>query len=53
MSQRNTIVPASHEPASQRLGALLWPSFVVAGVVTMVFFAFIDPIALRDITFPR
>ncbi|GAB2797704.1 hypothetical protein [Dyella kyungheensis] len=52
MSQRNTIVPARHEPASQRLGALLWPSFFVAGVVTMVFFAFIDPIALRDITFP-
>jgi len=39
-------------PASQRVGALLWPSFFVAGVVTMVFFAFIDPIALRDITFP-
>ena len=52
MSHRNTIVPPAHEPASQRLGALLWPSFFVAGVVTMVFFAFIDPIALRDITFP-
>ncbi|WP_109123920.1 hypothetical protein [Dyella sp. C11] len=39
-------------PLSQRLGALLWPSFFVAGIVTMVFFAFIDPMALRDITFP-
>jgi len=36
----------------QRVGAILWPSFFVAGVVTMVFFAYIDPMALRDITFP-
>jgi hypothetical protein len=52
VNPRNTIGTPGHEPASQRLGALLWPSFFVAGVVTMVFFAFIDPIALRDITFP-
>jgi hypothetical protein len=36
----------------QCVGAVLWPSFFVAGVVTMVFFAFIDPEALREITFP-
>lgn len=54
MIDRNTTVPHGQQPApvAQSLGALLWPSFFVAGVVTVVFFAFIDPIALRDITFP-
>lgn len=43
-----------HPPRSmaQRLGAILWPSFFAAGVMTMVFFAFVDPLDLRDITFP-
>lgn len=43
-----------HPPRSwaQRLGATLWPSFFAAAVATMVFFAFIDPLELRDITFP-
>ncbi|MGC4029726.1 MAG: hypothetical protein QM696_12740 [Steroidobacteraceae bacterium] len=43
-----------HPPRSpaQRLGAMLWPSFFAAGVATMVFFAFVDPLDLRDITFP-
>jgi hypothetical protein len=39
-------------PAVQRIGAILWPSFFAAGVATMVFFACVDPIALRDISFP-
>jgi len=39
-------------PLSQRLGAILWPSFFAAGIATMVFFARVDPLALRDITFP-
>ena len=39
-------------PMAQRLGAIFRPSFFSAGVATMVFFAFIDPIALRDMTFP-
>ena len=39
-------------PMAQRLGAILWPSFFAAGVATMVFFAFVDPLALRDLTFP-
>ncbi len=39
-------------PLAWRLGAILWPSFFAAGVATMVFFALVDPIALRDITFP-
>jgi hypothetical protein len=34
------------------LGAILWPSFFAAGVATMVFFALVDPLALRDMTFP-
>ena len=37
---------------AQRLGAIAWPSFFAAGVSTMVFFAFVDPLALRDITWP-
>ena len=40
-------------PMAQRIGAILWPSFFAAGVATMVFFAFIDPLELRDLTFPQ
>ncbi|GAB2509047.1 membrane protein [Pseudoxanthomonas sangjuensis] len=40
-------------PRVRRIGAILWPSFFSAGVCTMVFFAFIDPLELRDITFPQ
>jgi len=38
-------------PLAQRIGAILWPSFFSAGVATMAFFAFVDPLALRDMTF--
>ena len=38
-------------PMIQRVGAILWPSFFAAGVATTVFFAFIDPLQLRDISF--
>jgi hypothetical protein len=43
-----------HPPRSlaHKLGAILWPSFFSASVMTMVFFAFVDPLALRDLTFP-
>jgi hypothetical protein len=47
--------PPERPPAGaclQHVGAILWPSFFVAGVVTMVFFAYVDPEALREITFP-
>jgi hypothetical protein len=40
-------------PMAQRLGAILWPSFFAAGVATMVFFDFVDPLQLRDMTFPE
>lgn len=39
-------------PMAQRVGAILWPSFFSAGVATMAFFAFVDPLMLRDMTFP-
>lgn len=39
-------------PLTQRLGAILWPSFFAAAVATVVFFIFVDPLILRDITFP-
>lgn len=40
-------------PLPQRLGAILWPSFFSAAVATAVFGALVDPIELRDITFPH
>jgi hypothetical protein len=40
-------------PLVQRLGAILWPSFFAAGVATMVFFAFVDPLSLREISAPE
>ena len=40
-------------PLAQRVGAIAWPSFFAAGVATMVFFAFVDPLVLRDMTFPE
>jgi len=53
----STIVPTPHDPPPrplvQRVGAILWPSFFSACVTTMVFFAFVDPLELRDITFPH
>ena len=47
-------LPFDHppRPMAQRVGAILWPSFFAAGVATMVFFAFVDPLQLRDMTFP-
>lgn len=39
-------------PLTQRVGAIAWPSFFAAGVATTVFFAFVDPLTLRDMTFP-
>lgn len=39
-------------PLAQRIGAILWPSFFAAGVATTLFFAVVDPLALRDMTFP-
>ncbi len=38
---------------AQKVGAILWPSFFAAGIATVVFFAIVDPIELRDATWPR
>ncbi|MGD9583666.1 MAG: hypothetical protein AB7V26_08400 [Lysobacterales bacterium] len=40
------------QPLIQRVGAVLWPSFFAAGVATMVFFAFVDPLQLAAVSFP-
>jgi len=50
----NAEKPFDHppRPLAQKVGAVLWPSFFAACVATMVFFAFVDPLQLRDITFP-
>jgi hypothetical protein len=39
-------------PLAQDIAIVAWPSFLVAATATMLFFAFIDPLALRDATFP-
>lgn len=44
---------AEPTPLIQKAGAVLWPSFFAACVATMVFFAFVDPTALGEITFPQ
>lgn len=40
-------------PLVQRTGAILWPSFFAAAMATVVFFIVVDPLVLRDITFPE
>ena len=40
-------------PMVQRLGAVVWPSFFTAAVMSAVFFAFIDPLELQQISFPQ
>jgi hypothetical protein len=53
MTTSNRPADPPPRPLAQRLGAILWPSFFAAGVATMLFFALIDPLELRDITFPE
>ncbi len=40
--------PASRDdlPLVQRVSAVLWPSFLLAGAATVVFFTFFDPLRL-------
>jgi hypothetical protein len=38
---------------SQKLGAILWPSFFAAGVATMVCFALFDPVDLLALVLPN
>ncbi|MDX1431500.1 MAG: hypothetical protein R3286_03525 [Gammaproteobacteria bacterium] len=39
---------ADEAPLVQRLSAVLWPAFVMAGVATGVFFTFFDPVTLLE-----
>jgi hypothetical protein len=52
VSRQRPAAECPPQPALQRWGAILWPSFFSAGVCTMVFFAFVDPLEWRDLTFP-
>jgi len=36
----------------RKWGAILWPSFLIAGVATMIFFANVDPADLQEATHP-
>lgn len=51
MTGPEPVIDHPPRPLAQRLGAILWPSFFTASVATMVLFAFVDPIDLRDISF--
>lgn len=48
-----TVSEPNRQSLVQCIGAIGWPSFFTACVMTMVFFAFVDPLQLRDITFPQ
>ncbi len=52
MIEQSSATNVDVEVLAQRVGAVLWPSFFSAAVSTMVFFAIVDPLQLRDITFP-
>ncbi|WP_422507390.1 hypothetical protein [Stenotrophomonas sp. GZD-301] len=45
--------PARRQRLIQQWGAVLWPSFIAAGLASLVFFAFVDPLRLREISFPQ
>lgn len=46
-------IPArSRQALLQRLGAVLWPSFLVAAAASVLFFAFIDPLKLQQLIAP-
>jgi hypothetical protein len=46
------VSPAAGERI-RKWGAVLWPSFLIAGVATMIFFGNVDPEDLRSATFPQ
>lgn len=41
---------SSHVPLVQRVSAVLWPSFILAGIATGVFFSVFDPLDLMACT---
>ena len=52
MIDPDTSSPTPPSPV-QKLGAVLWPSFFVAVVASVLFFAFFDPLDLQRIGFPQ
>lgn len=48
----NTPSSGRRQRLIQQWGAILWPSFIAAGVACVVFFAFVDPLRLQAISFP-
>ncbi len=50
-SQPNDFVPPPR-PLVQRLGAIFWPSFLTAGLGTLVVFGLYDPIDLAHLLDP-
>lgn len=54
MPEPTVPLPFDHPPRpwSQRLGAVLWPSFFAAGVATAVCFAWLDPQDLAALVVP-
>ena len=43
---------SSRQRLIQHWGAVLWPSFIAAGLACVVVFAFVDPLRLQAISFP-
>jgi len=48
----NTSSSGRRQRRIQHWGAVLWPSFIAAGLACVVFFAFVDPLRLQAISFP-
>ncbi|HYQ24249.1 hypothetical protein [Stenotrophomonas sp.] len=48
----NTPSSSRRQQLIQHWGAVLWPSFIAAGLASVVFFAFVDPLRLQAISFP-
>ena len=44
--------PSRRQQLIQHWGAILWPSFIAAGLASVLFFAFVDPLRLQAISFP-
>lgn len=52
MNDPHDLLTSNRRQLIQQWGAIAWPSFVAAGLASMVFFAFVDPLRLREISFP-
>ncbi|WP_369038541.1 hypothetical protein [Stenotrophomonas maltophilia] len=48
----NTSTSGRRQRLIQHWGAILWPSFIAAGLASVVFFAFVDPLRQQAISFP-